>query len=110
MTTTTTNTEHQTWTGPTWATDHKDTDAGVRWARRATTTVTTAAGGPALPGEPVNVEAETYDFLSIVDNSVIVERQPVQIFVGGEAFDIPGAHDLIAALTELLEAVKDGTP
>jgi len=99
-----------TWTGPTWATDHRDTDAGIRWERRATTTVTTAAGGPALPGEPVNVEAEAYDFLSIVDNSVIVERHPVLIFVGGDAFDIPGAHDLIAALTELLEAVKDGTP
>ncbi len=109
MSTTTTTAEHPTWTGPTWATDHKDTEAGIRWARRATTTVTTATDGAVL-GEPVNVEAETYDFLSIVDNSVIVERHPVQIFVGGDAFDIPGAHDLIAALTELVEAVKDGTP
>jgi len=95
-----------TWTGPTWATDHKDTDAGVRWERRATTTVTTAAGGPALPGEPVNVEAETYDFVSIVDSSVIVERQPVQIFVKGIVLDLDGARDLIAALTELVGAVE----
>ena len=99
-----------TWAGPAWQTKASETNAGIRWSRCATTTVTTDADEPALPGSPANVEAAVYDFLTTIGPSVLVERQPVQVFVNGIVLDLDGARDLIAALTELVEAVEEGTP
>ncbi len=98
-----------TWTGPAWATEHTETDGGLRWTRSPATSVTTDDDGPRAPGEPVKVEAAVCDFLTIIGPSVQIERQDVQVFVDDTLLDLDGARNLIAALTELVEAVEEGT-
>ncbi len=104
-----------TWTGPAWATEHTETDGGIRWTRRPTTADTGypqlgALGGvPQLSGEQISVEVAGYDFLEVVGAAVLVERQPVQVIIDGREFDLDGARNLIAALGELVEAVEEGT-
>jgi len=98
-----------TWTGPAWATHEEEVHGGIRWTRRPTTAVAAADEGPSSPGDPFKVEAAVYDFLTVIGPSVLVERQPVQIFVDGIVLDLNGARDLITALTEVVEAVEEGT-
>ncbi len=91
---TTTIADLPTWTGPAWATEHVETNGGIRWTRRPTTVVTDCPQPITPEGEPVSVAA------------VLVERQPVQVIIDGREFDLDGARALIAALTELVEAVE----
>ena len=63
---TTTIADLPTWTGPAWATEHVETNGGIRWTRRPTTVVTDCPQPITPEGEPVSVAA------------VLVERQPVQ--------------------------------
>jgi hypothetical protein len=106
-----------TWTGPAWADWQSEAIGGIRWVRRATTAVTEYPD-PDTPGKPVTVEVAAFDFVDAVDGpeatgkprGVYVERQPVQFLLGGLPFDLEGARNLIAALTELVEAVEEGTP
>ncbi len=99
-----------TWTGPAWATEHTEAEAGIRWTRRATTAVNDCPEPSTPEGEPVNVEVAGYDFLQVVGSAVLLDRAPVQFFVDGVLLDLDGARNLIAALTELVEAVQEGTP
>jgi hypothetical protein len=97
-----------TWTGPAWATEHTEAEAGIRWTRRATTAVNDCPEPSTPEGEPVNVEVAGYDFLQVVGSAVLLDRAPVQFFVDGVLLDLNGARNLIAALTELVEAVEEG--
>ncbi len=58
---------------------------------------------------PASIEMGT-NHLEVVSSAMLVDRQPVQVIIDGREFDLDGAHDLIAALTELVEAVEEGTP
>lgn len=98
-----------TWIGPAWATEHTETDGGLRWERQATTAVASEPERLGTPGDPVPVTAAAYDFLEVVSPAVLVERQPVQVSVGALVLDLDGARNLIAALTELVEGVEEGT-
>ena len=106
---TTTSADLPTWTGPAWATWQTEAIGGIRWVRRATTAVTEYPD-PDAPGRPVTVEVAAFDFVDGVEgpeatantHRVLVERQSVQFLVGSRqfAFDLDGARDLIAALSE----------
>jgi hypothetical protein len=98
-----------TWTGPAWATEHEPSDAGMRWGRRAATAVTQHPEPIRPEGAPIRVEAVAFDHLEVVVSAVLVEREQAEVFVGGLLLDLDGARNLIAALTELVEAVEEGT-
>ncbi len=102
--------DRMTWTGPAWAIEHSTLpEGGIRWIRRATTAVSDYPQPITPVGEPISVEAVGYDFLDVVGSAVLVERQPVQYLVSGRVLNLDGARNLIAALTELVEAVEEGT-
>ncbi len=60
------------------------------------------------PGKPLTVEAAAFDFVEATA-LVLVQRQPVEVIIGGRELSLDGARNLIAALTELVEAVEEGT-
>jgi len=104
-----------TWTGPAWADWRTEAIGGIRWVRRATTAVARPPDPDEQAGEPVSVEGSAFDFVEEVEGPevaghgprrVVVERNRVLFNVGGSelAFDLEGARNLIAALTELVEA------
>ncbi len=87
--------------------------------RRATTAVAREPDPDEPAGEPVSVEVSAFDFVEEVEGprspgmGVGARRAPAcPVFHRGSAArvkNLEGARNLIAALTELIEAVKEGT-
>ncbi|WP_460435456.1 hypothetical protein [Angustibacter speluncae] len=96
------------WEKPSWATGAKQFDDNIRWTRTPMTTAFRTPENATEQTVPVPVEVEAYqnDWVALGPVGVSVERDAVEVLIGGDSLTVTEARKLAAAILEVCDAVE----